>query len=424
MKELLKHGSTIILLGPGGVGKTTVAAALGIAAAREGLETGLITVDPARRLRDALGFERLSARATRIDSRRLTAAGLDPRLPLSAMALDVKGAWNSLVQRFVKNPGARERILNNPFYRSLTEQFAGAEAYAALEQLYDMHCVTRFAVEVVDTPPAAHAFEFLEAPAHLIRLLDSRAAQWLFMPYATASKATFGIAGRTARFVIDQLEQFAGMRTLTSISEFFGAAAEAADAIADRFRKVDAMLHSASVCFVLVTTTEEDRLREAKELVQQMETSGLRLAAIVLNRMLDERTFDALVTDPRHLPAHLAEIPALCRGFDQNTTGRNQAEGDELHSLARYLEDYAANQRHEIERAARFAAELPAGVELAIAPEIDIGVRNLRALAKVAATFSASGNGRSFLKNAEAAFGIVEPQPARKSKAASRRAAR
>ena len=75
----------------------------------------------------------------------------------------MKGAWNSLIERFVKTPAARQRILNNPFYRSLTEQFAGAEAYAALEQLYDMHCAACYAVEVVDTPPAAHAFEFLEA---------------------------------------------------------------------------------------------------------------------------------------------------------------------------------------------------------------------------------------------------------------------
>ncbi len=188
VKELLKQGSTIILLGPGGVGKTTVAAALGIAAARARLDTAMITVDPARRLRDALGLERLTAQPTRIDSRRLAAAGLDPRLKLSAMVLDVKRAWDGLVERFVKTQAARDRILKNPFYRSLTEQFAGAEAYAALEQLYELHCAARFDFEIVDTPPAAHAFEFIQAPAHLIRLLDSRAARWLFIPYAAAEQ--------------------------------------------------------------------------------------------------------------------------------------------------------------------------------------------------------------------------------------------
>jgi anion-transporting ArsA/GET3 family ATPase len=422
VKELLKPGSTVILLGPGGVGKTTVAAALGIAAACASRDTGMITVDPARRLRDALGLERLTAQPTRIDSRRLAAAGLDPRLKLSAMVLDVKGAWDSLIQRFVKTPAARERILKNPFYRSLTEQFAGAEAYAALEQLYEMHCAARFAVEVVDTPPAAHAFEFLQAPAHLIRLLDSRAARWLFVPYAAASKAAFGIAGHAARFVIDQLEQFAGLRTLTSISEFFGAAAEAADSIADRFRKVDAMLHSASVHFVLVTTTGEDRLREAHALVRQMEAAGLRLGAIVLNRMLDERSFDALLATPQHLPGHLAEIQALRGEFRRDTVDDADSRGSD--SIVNYLEAYAANQHDEIERTARFARELPPRLELAIAPEIDLGVRDLRALAKVAAILSTAGAGRSFLENAEVAFGIAARPRTRKPKAGMGRAAR
>jgi anion-transporting ArsA/GET3 family ATPase len=422
VKELLKQGSTVILLGPGGVGKTTVAAALGIAAARARLDTGMITVDPARRLRDALGLERLTAKPTRIDARRLAAAGLDSKLKLSAMVLDVKGAWNGLVERFVKTAAARERILKNPFYRSLTEQFAGAEAHAALEQLYDLYCAERFDVKIVDTPPAAHAFEFIQAPAHLVRLLDSQAARWLFIPYAVAGKGLLGFANRAAGFVVEQLERFAGVRTLTSISEFFGAAAEAADAIVARFRKVDAMLHSASVHFVLVTTTEEDRLREAHALVRQMEAEGLRLGAIVLNRMLDERTFDALLAAPRTMPAALAEIPML-----RNALQIDGAGDARLDSMVRYLEDYGANQRSEIERAARFARELPATVELAIAPEINAGVRDLRALAKVGAILAGDANGRSLLADAEVAFGNAPDAASRASrrpKAALRRAAR
>jgi len=422
VKELLKQGSTVILLGPGGVGKTTVAAALGIAAARARLDTGMITVDPARRLREALGLERLTAKPTRIDSRRLAAAGLDPKLKLSAMVLDVKGAWNGLVERFVKTAAARERILKNPFYRSLTEQFAGAEAYAALEQLYDLHSAARFDVKIVDTPPAAHAFEFIQAPAHLVRLLDSRAARWLFIPYAVAGKTALGFANRAAGCVVGQLEQFAGIRTLTSISEFFGAAAEAADAIVERFRKVEAMLHSASVHFVLVTTTEEDRLREAHALVRQMESEGLRLGAIVLNRMLDERTFDALLAAPRRMPSALAEIPML-----RNALQLDGPADTRLDSIVRYLEGYGANQRSEIERAARFARELPTTVELAIAPEIKVGVRDLAALAKVGAILAGDTNGRTFLADAEIAFGITPPAPSlatRKPKSTSRRAAR
>ncbi|MBF6559745.1 MAG: hypothetical protein IVW56_05585 [Candidatus Binataceae bacterium] len=408
MKQLLRKGSILVLLGPGGVGKTTIAAALGLAAARASLETVVITLDPARRLRDALGLERLSARPARLDPRRLRAAGLDPALQLSAMVLDSKRVWDGLVARLVKTPAARQRMLDNSFYQSLTEQFAGAEAYAALEQLYDLHNGNGFAVEIVDTPPAAHAFEFIQAPAHLIRLLDSRAARWLFIPYAAAGKSVLGIANRAARFVVGQLEQFAGIRTLSAISEFFGAAAEAADSISDRFRKVDALLHSPAVTFVLVTTAEEDRLREARALVDQMETEGLRLGAIVLNRLLDEATFDALVAAPGRAPAHLAAISRM-RATLAPLRGRDTADTSD--ALVSFLEGYGAHQRAAIERATRFARDLPARIELAAAPEIAAGVRDLATLAKVATIVIEAGAGRTFLERAAAALGVT-PSPA------------
>jgi anion-transporting ArsA/GET3 family ATPase len=139
VKDLLKPRSVLVVLGSGGVGKTTIAAALGIAAATARLRTAVITVDPARRLRDALGLPRLGGKPTRIDARRLRAAGLDPALKLSAMMLDVKGEWDAMVTAHVADPAIRRRILNNAFYQSLSTRFAGSDAYAALEALHDLH---------------------------------------------------------------------------------------------------------------------------------------------------------------------------------------------------------------------------------------------------------------------------------------------
>jgi len=415
VKELLNQGSALILLGTGGVGKTTIAAALGIAGAIAQLDTVVITVDPAHRLRDALGIERLSPRPARLEGRRLRAAGLDPSLPLSAMMLDVKRTWDGLVERFVRNPAARRTILANSFYRSLTERFAGAEAYAVLEQLYDLHSGGRFDLEVVDTPPAAHAFEFIQAPAHLVRLLDSPAARWLFVPYASASKSVFGLAGRAVRFVISQLESYAGVHTLESVSEFFEAAAEATGAVSRRFRKTETLLRSPKLHFVLVTTPEEDRLDAARAVINQMQEAGLRLRAIVLNRTLDERTFEAFLAAPRKVPAHLEEIGVLRAALT-----RENSHDQGLEAVTSYLEDYRANQQATVERAARFARELPARVRLAVVPEVEVGVRDLRALTKIASMLVSETAGRRFLENAAAAFAA---RSSNRPKIAARRAA-
>jgi anion-transporting ArsA/GET3 family ATPase len=379
MKDLLKKGSTVVLLGTGGVGKTTVAAALGLAAAACQLETVVITVDPARRLRDALGLERLGGKPMRLSTARLAAAGLDPSLKLSAMVLDVKGAWDALVERFATDPATRHRILDNPFYHNLTEQFAGSEAYAALQQLYDIRLSGEFEIEVVDTPPAAHAFEFINAPARLTRLLDSRSARWLFMPYFSAGRFAMRLASRAARFIVRDIEHFAGPRVLSSISEFFVAASEAVEAVAERFHKTEALLRSPSVRFILVTTAEEDRLLQARDLIHEMKAEGLHLSAIVINRFLDEESWEELSHSDNGVSGRLDEIDAL-RGLLGNALSRDAGLG----ALVDYLEDYGDRARRDIARVARFAHQLPPSVKLAIAPEIKIGVRDLRALSHVA----------------------------------------
>ncbi|MBV8360737.1 MAG: PhoH family protein [Deltaproteobacteria bacterium] len=399
MKELLRKGAIVVMLGSGGVGKTTVAAALGLAAAREGLNTALITVDPARRLREALGLQRLSAIPTRLDGRRLRAAGLDSSMRLSAMMLDVKRTWDTLVHEFVKSPDARCRILENPFYCSLTQQFAGAEAYAALEQLDELHRCGQFDIQIVDTPPAAHAFEFFEAPRHIVRLLDSPAARWLFTPESTLSRNTLTIASRAARFVIAQLEIFTGTRTLSAISDFFGLAAEATAALSERFHKTEAMMHSANVSFVLVTTPAEDRLHEALELTTLAQRQNFSLRAIVLNRILDERTFGALLSRRRRPPAHLAEITRLRRILGENDP--------KLSALAGYLESYRENQLLEVQQAMHFAHKLPPDIKLAMTPTVEQGVRDLRSLARISSILTSVTSGRKFLEHATDALGIT-----------------
>jgi anion-transporting ArsA/GET3 family ATPase len=279
----------------------------------------------------------------------------------------------------VNDPDARQRILDNPFYQSLTSQYAGSEAYAALQQLYDLHQTGTFDIEIVDTPPAAHAFEFLQAPARLARLLDSRSARWLFTPSLAASRLAMRLASQAARFVVRELERFVGASVLTTISDFFAAASEAVDGMVDRMHKTQALLHSPSVHFILVTTAEEDRLRRARQLAAEMEHHGLCLDAIVINRFLDEETFSAAARNPAAEPSHLDALHRLPAGL-LNETEHSRGLG----SLVNYLEGYRARARDDLDRVGRFARELAPAVELAICPEIDVGVRDLGALWRIA----------------------------------------
>jgi anion-transporting ArsA/GET3 family ATPase len=383
VKQALRKGLTLIVIGPGGVGKTTVAAALGLAAASQGLGTGVITVDPARRLRDALGLKRLDAHPSAIDPRRLRAAGLDPAMRIAAMVLDVRRAWDTLVERFVPSAAARQRILDNSFYRGLSGQFAGAEAYAALEQFYQLRTSGTFDTIVVDTPPAAHTFEFIEAPANLRRLLESRMARWLAGHHS--GRKPLALAGSAMRFVAAQLERFAGVRTLAAAGEFFAATLEAAPELSDRFHTIAKIMRSRDVEFILVTTAEPGRLAEAREAIIHMRADGLRLRAIVLNRLADERSLAAPGLPRLRAIASLRK--AVAAEPSPNRPGR---------AVADFLAQHEAVTRARLQAAAAFAREVPPRIEIILAPEFAEGVRDLVGLKRVA-DLLACGGGRQTL---------------------------
>ncbi len=379
MLELLRKGKVLLIVGNGGVGKTTVSAALALAGALEGLDTAVMTVDPARRLRDALEMGKASNRPLHLDSRHLQAAGLPASLPIAAMVLEVKGIWDSLVRRSVASPAARARILANRFYQSLTSSFAGADIYAALDRLYEIHESRRFELEVVDTPPVSHALELFEAPEHLLQLLDTRSVRWLVgARQRGTTPLALRLANRAARFVALELERFAGASTLTSILDFFADASEALDAISSRFHAIRSLLHSRLAGFVLVTTPEEDRLKSTEAAVKALRANRLRPKAVVVNRFLDEIL--------------LAQGDELTHGFSQFLNlvgGLSQRNGEpgllaEIGAPLRFLEKYGAGVLEQVERVRRFSARLPAGVRVHLLPRMRVEPSDLGSIARLA----------------------------------------
>jgi anion-transporting ArsA/GET3 family ATPase len=213
----------------------------------------------------------------------------------------------------------------------------------------------------------------------LARLLDSRTARWLFTPSLTAGRIAMRLANQAARFVVRELERFAGNNVLSTIADFFHAASEAIDAMVDRLHKTEALLRSPEVHFALVTTAEEDRLRRARELIAEMEAQGLTLNAIVINRFLDEESWSAMLRRPGAEPRPLEMIRKLRASIKADGENHRGIDG-----VVDYLEEYRSRSLEDLARVENFAHHLPAKVRLAVAPEIEVGVRDLAALSRIA----------------------------------------
>jgi anion-transporting ArsA/GET3 family ATPase len=392
VRQLLNRSSIVIVLGVGGVGKTTISAAMGLAAAQSGSPTGIITADPSRRLRDALGIERLSSRLRRLDSRRLRAAGLDPHLQLAAMALETQAVWDGLVERLVPTAEARQRILANSFYRNLTRRYPGSDSAAALAELIELRADPRFALHIVDTPPSGHAFDLIEGPANLARLLDSESVHWLFDWAKFGSRMS--IANRIASIVVDQLERFAGVQPLIAIADFFSNAADFTSAIVQRLRDAETLLRAPSTSLVLVTTAEPERLREAMAMADDLRAAKLHVAGVIINRVADDRTCAALRTDPHRVPAHLHNLERPAK--DHRTKGATEGEAN----LIAFLRDYAVMQQSALLRVSDFVDNFADDVEVVLIPQLNPTRDDLQALARIGDLIMKATYGRQLLREA------------------------
>src|ERR1700761_562383 len=183
MVALARDRHIIICAGPGGVGKTTLAAAIALEGARLGRRACVVTIDPAKRLADALGLEELTNEAHPVDG------DWSPEGQLWALMLDTKTTFDEVVLRNAGSPAQAQAILDNRLYRNISGALGGTQEYMAMEKLYELHREGRFDLIVVDTPPTRHALDFLDAPARLLRFLDNRIFRLLMMPTRASLRA-------------------------------------------------------------------------------------------------------------------------------------------------------------------------------------------------------------------------------------------
>jgi anion-transporting ArsA/GET3 family ATPase len=264
-------GRLCICVGAGGVGKTTVAAAIARARACAGQRVAVVTIDPAPRLAQALGFDELSGEPQLVAN-----AG-----ELWAMRLDPKRTLDDLIASLAANEGARDRALSNRIYRELSGAVAGSQEFSAVAKLYELDRDGGFDSIVLDTPPSRNALDFLDAPARLVRFFDGRALRLLLAQGGLAGRA----ATRAGAPLLGVLARLTGAGVLREITSFFMAIGGMVDGLAARASAVDALLHEATTTFVLVTSPRREAVEEAIAFAAQLRGGGLSLDALVVNRV-------------------------------------------------------------------------------------------------------------------------------------------
>lgn len=278
LDDVLTRHQVVICAGSGGVGKTTTAASIALRGALSGRRTIVLTIDPAKRLANALGMSSIPGRETAVQVDGVPAG------KLSAMMLDQKGAWDELVERHAPSEETRQRILANRFYQYLSEQFAGSQEYMAIEQLCELYESQRYDLIVVDTPPTRHALDFLEAPQRLADFFDRSVVKWFVKPYFSAGWSTMRLVNRTAGFLFRRLEDATGISALLQVSEFFTSMTGLFENFEPRVRRVYELLRAPQTAFVLVAAPDEQVLGEAEFFMSKVRDLGMRLRAVVFNR--------------------------------------------------------------------------------------------------------------------------------------------
>lgn len=277
---LVRDSRMIIVSGPGGVGKTTSAAALGVLAARHFSKRVLVlTVDPARRLATALGLDALGNAEVPVHL-------ADAQGSLTMAMIDTKASWDDMVRRHAPDSATRERVLANDLYKTLTSRFVHSHDYVVTERLYDARETGNYDLVIVDTPPSRSALSVLDAPQRMEQFFSSRLLKLLTAP--TQSRL-LSIASRPFFLVADRI---LGAAFLSDIAEFFTLFRTMEGPIVSRARRVGALLADPATAYVVVTSAESVAMVEAHYLVDELRRRQHRLELVLANRLMPTQLAD------------------------------------------------------------------------------------------------------------------------------------
>ncbi|HKJ25810.1 MAG TPA: ArsA-related P-loop ATPase [Myxococcota bacterium] len=380
---LLESRRILVCVGCGGVGKTTVSAAVALEAARRGRRALVLTIDPARRLADALGTGPLAGGEPQaIPRAALDAQGVPPDGELHALMLDVKGTLDNLVHRFAEDEAARDRILGNRIYQHVSDALAGSAEYSAMEKVYELSEQERWDLIVVDTPPSQHAIDFLESPRRLLAFIDSRLVKLLLHPAFSAGRFGFRIFQRSAMRVLKLVERVSGIGFLEDVSEFLLAFEGMAEGFRERARRVEGLLLGPEAAFLLTAGAAGESVQHGRDLLVRLEEARVPLGGVVMNRI---RVWPGGGDPPPAIPPAGREAEArtaLAAALDGEPGFPAEAAADAAIEAARRHAAVVGRQARACDDLRAYAAAR--GLFWRTVPELPRDVHDLEGLARIA----------------------------------------
>ncbi len=284
LADLLESRRVLITVGAGGVGKTTTAAALGVAAAQRGKRVLCLTIDPAKRLAESLGITEMRTEATTVDPSRFEAAGVHVTGSLTAMMLDTKRTFDELVIKYSSSTEKADRLLSNKLYKYVSTSLAGTQEYMAMEKLVAVKDDPRYDLIVLDTPPTANALDFLDAPQRLMEALDSNTMKWFVQAFESGGKFSLNLIAKGAAGILRGIARITGGGFLEAMAEFIGELNDLFGGFKERAARVEKALRSDEVAFVLVTSGSPPSIQEVLYFAERLTEAEMPRGAFVVNR--------------------------------------------------------------------------------------------------------------------------------------------
>lgn len=307
LAEDVVDADILVATGAGGVGKTTTAAALGLAAAHQGRRTLVLTIDPARRLAQSLGVDELDNTPRQVDLGDDEPTGGDGHL--WAMMLDMQRTFDEVLDRHAASRRQAEAIRTNRIYQTLASTLSGTQEYMAMEKLHALHDENTWDLLIIDTPPTRNALDFLDAPKRMTDFLEGRLLKMLLKPGMAAGRSIGRVVNFSTRTFMRVASRVTGMGLLEDLAEFFRNFEGMYDGFKRRAQEVRELLARPSSRFVVVASPQPPPLREARFFVERLQQEGMHTAGVVINRVQPECP-DCPVDEDLYAAAAAADGPA------------------------------------------------------------------------------------------------------------------